>query len=117
MLVSVHSNAFGDGLRFTIPRGIASFYHEKSEASSMIAEAFQENLVQVTGWRDRGVRRGDFQILRNANMPVLFTENGFYTNREQCEYLLDPNWREHIAAVHVEAITDIEAKRPEFFQL
>ena len=116
VLVSVHSNAFGDGLRFTVPRGIESYYHESSAPGKRIAEMFQENLVQVTGWRDRGVRRGDFQILRETAMPAILTESGFYTNREQCEYLLDPAWRERIAAAHVEAITEIEEMGPQFFQ-
>ena len=116
VLVSVHSNAFGDGLRFTIPRGIASYCYEGSMAGYKIAEVFQENLVQVTGWRDRGIRRGNYHILRNTKMPAILTENGFYTNREQVEYLLDPNWREHIASAHVEAITEIETMGPSFFQ-
>lgn len=116
VLVSVHSNAYGDGLRFTVPRGIASYHFEGSEASRRIAEVFQENLVQVTGWRDRGVRLGNYQIIRTPKMPAILTENGFYTNREQCEYLLDRDWREHIASAHVEAITEIEAMGPEFFQ-
>jgi len=116
VLVSVHSNAYGDGLRFTIPRGIASFYFENSEMSRRLAEVFQENLIQKSGWRDRGVKPGNFQILRKTSMPAVLTETGFYTNREQVEYLLDPDWREHIASAHVEAITEIESKGPEFFQ-
>jgi len=116
VLVAVHSNAYGDGLRFTVPRGIETYYHETSEAGKKIAEMFQENLIQVSGWKDRGIRRGDFQILRETSMPAILTENGFYTNREQCEYLLDPDWRERIAAAHVEAIKEIEEMGPEFFQ-
>jgi N-acetylmuramoyl-L-alanine amidase len=116
VLVAVHSNAYGDGLRFTSPRGIESYYYESSEPGRRIAEVFQENLIQITGWRDRGVRRGNFQIIRESAMPAILTENGFYTNREQCEYLLDPAWRKRIAEAHVEAITEIEVMGPEFFQ-
>ena len=102
VLVTVHSNAYGDGRHFTVPRGIETYYHESSYPGKKIAEMFQENLVQVTGWRDRGVRRGDFQIIRETTMPAILSENGFYTNREQCEYLLDPDWRQRIAEAHVE---------------
>jgi N-acetylmuramoyl-L-alanine amidase len=116
VLVAVHSNAYGDGRHFTIPRGIETYYHERSTAGKRIAELFQENLVQATGWKDRGIRRGNFQIIRETSMPAIRTENGFYTNREQCEYLLDPDWRTRIAEAHVEAITEIEALGPEFFQ-
>ena len=116
VLVAVHSNAYGDGVRFTVPRGIESYYYHSSEAGRKIAEVFQENLVQVTGWRDRGVKRGDFQIIRETLMPAILTEVGFYTNREQLEYLLDPDWRMRIAEAHVEAITEIEEIGPGFFQ-
>ena len=116
VLVAVHSNAYGDGRHFTVPRGIETYYHESSNAGKRIAEVFQENLIQITGWRDRGVRRGDFQIIRATHMPAILTENGFYTNREQLEYLLDPAWRERIAEAHVEAITEIEEMGPKFFQ-
>ena len=116
VLVAVHSNAYGDGSRFTVPRGIETHYYATSEMGRRIAAVFQENLVQVTGWRDRGIRRGNFQILRDTLMPAILTENGFYTNREQLEYLLDPAWRKRIAEAHVEAITEIEAMEPEFFQ-
>ena len=44
VLVSVHSNAYGNGSSFTVPRGIASYYHEASEAGKRIARVFQENL-------------------------------------------------------------------------
>jgi len=115
VLVSVHCNAYGNFKSFTFPRGIESYYWESSEAGRRIAEVFQENLVQVTGWKDRGIRRGDLRILRESDMPAILTESGFYTNREQCEYLLDPDWRERIAEAHVEAITEIEAMGPEFF--
>ena len=117
VLVAVHSNAYGDGRHFTVPRGIGTYYYESSEAGKRIAEVFQENLIQITGWRDRGVRRGNFKILRDTAMPTIATETGFYTNREQCEYLLDPAWRERIAEAHVEAICEIETLIPEFFQL
>jgi len=116
VLVAVHSNAYGDGHHFTVPRGIETYYYESSDAGRKIAEMFQENLVQVTGWVDRGIRRGNFQIIRETAMPAILTENGFYTNREQCEYLLDPDWRTTIAEAHVEAIKEIEEMGPEFFQ-
>lgn len=116
VLVAVHSNAYGNASHFTVPRGIATYYFEGSEAGQRIAGMFQDNLVQMSGWRDRGVRHGNFQMLRETAMPAILTENGFYTNREQLEYLLDPAWRERFAGAHVEAITEIEEMGPEFFQ-
>ncbi|MCD4710393.1 MAG: N-acetylmuramoyl-L-alanine amidase [Bacteroidales bacterium] len=39
-------------------------------------------------------------MIRETAMPAILTENGFYTKREQCEYLLDPDWRIRIAEAH-----------------
>ena len=114
--VAVHSNAYGEGSYFSFPRGIETYYYPSSEAGKRIAEVFQENLVQLTGWRDRGVKGGNFQFVRDTLMPAILTENGFYTNREQLEYLLDPDWRMLIAEAHLEAITEIEKMGPKFFQ-
>jgi len=117
ILVSVHSNAYGNGNRFTVPRGIETYYFESSDEGEMLAEVFQENLVQTTGWRDRGVRAERFYILKHAVMPSVLTETGFYSNREQLEYLLDSDWRIRIAEAHVEAICEIEQMGPGFFQM
>jgi len=116
ILVSVHSNAYGDGSRFTVPRGIETYYYGASPAGEMLADVFQENLVQMSGWRDRGVKADDFYILKHTNMPAIITETGFYSNREQLEYLLDPEWQIRIAEAHAEAIDEIEKMGPEFFQ-
>lgn len=116
VIVAVHSNAYGDGIRFTRPRGIETYYYETSTAGWKIAEIFQWKLVRTTGWKDRGVRRGNFQIISDSAMPAIVTECGFYTNREQLQYLLDPAWREMIAVAHVEAIQEIEEMGPGFFQ-
>ena len=116
VLVSVHSNAYGEGKQFTIPRGIETYYFESSEHSRMLADVFQENLVQVTGWRDRGIKGDRFYILRHSTMPAILTETGFYSNRDQLEDLLDPQWRIRIASAHVEAIIEIENMGPGIFQ-
>ena len=110
VLVSVHANAYGGGSRFTTPRGIETYYYDTSYAGERLASMFQENLVQVTGWRNRGIRPGRYFIIRYVDMPAVLTESGFYTNREQLEYLLDPDWRVRIAEAHVEAMG------PAFFQ-
>lgn len=115
VLVSVHSNAYGDGKKFTVPRGIETFYAESSPGSRMLAEFFQDNLVQSLGWRDRGAKTASFAILQKTNMPAILTETGFYSNREQLEYLLDPDYRIMIAEAHVEAIEEIEEMGPAFF--
>ena len=68
VLVAVHSNAHGEGRSFTFPRGIESYYYPSSEAGKRIAEVFQENLVQLTGWRARVSCYIDLDSARIFNM-------------------------------------------------
>ena len=116
VLVSVHANAYGEGSGFSSPRGIETYYQDNILAGEKLADMFQENLLQVTGWRDRGVKPGRFYILRNVDMPAVLTESGFYSNREELQYLLDPDWQIRIAEAHAEAISEIEEMGAWFFQ-
>ena len=38
-----------------------------------------------------------FYVLRNTNMPAVLTENGFYTNKEECALLMKSEIRQKIA--------------------
>ncbi|MBN2698979.1 MAG: N-acetylmuramoyl-L-alanine amidase [Bacteroidales bacterium] len=109
ILVSVHANAYGDGRDFTLPRGIETWYWYGSMSGEYLAHIFQANLVDCTGLPDRGNKPGRFYITRYAMMPAVITESGFYTNREELELMLDPDWRVRIAQAHFEAIQEVEA--------
>ncbi|HSN49666.1 MAG TPA: N-acetylmuramoyl-L-alanine amidase, partial [Bacteroidales bacterium] len=72
------------------------------------ARFFQQNLVNQLGWRDRGVKEADFYVLKNTKMPAVLTENGFYSNPEECEKLLSAEYRDDIAKAHLQAMIEIE---------
>ncbi|MFZ5939824.1 MAG: N-acetylmuramoyl-L-alanine amidase [Bacteroidota bacterium] len=105
--ISVHSNAFGNA-GFSAPRGIETFYYTGSVKGRALAEVFQKHLLAHTGWKDRKVKEAEFYVIKNSAMPAVLTENGFYTNLEECELLLDDSWREKIASAHFDAILELE---------
>lgn len=108
ILISVHSNAAGNG-GWEDADGVTVLYYPTSHAGLALAERFQAEIVAATGWRDRGVKpRGDISILKKTHMPAVLTESGFYTSREQCAQLLDDSVREMIALAHVAAIQELE---------
>ena len=73
-----------------------------------MAQHFQRNLIEATAWRDRKVKEAGFYVLKNTKMPAILTENGFYSNQEECLKLLSPEWRDKIAAAHLRAMQEIE---------
>ncbi|SDW43677.1 N-acetylmuramoyl-L-alanine amidase [Marinococcus luteus] len=70
--VSVHVNA-GGGV------GDESYWYGEHEAerSERLAEDVQEQLIEATGATDRGVKEGNFQVIRDTNIPAILAEIGF----------------------------------------
>jgi N-acetylmuramoyl-L-alanine amidase len=106
LYVSVHANAAGD--EWSNANGIESFCFHFASRSERLAKIFQSNLVTTVGWRDRGVKEADFYVLKYTKMPAVLTENGFYSNQDECRKLLSPEWRESIAKAHLLAIRETE---------
>jgi len=106
LFLSVHANAAGDN--WSSATGIETFCYRFYSKSERLAKVFQSHLVTATGWRDRGVKEANFYVLKYTRMPAVLTENGFYSNRQECEKLLSAEWRQKIARAHLEAILEIE---------
>jgi N-acetylmuramoyl-L-alanine amidase len=108
-LVSVHSNAFGDGTQFESPHGITCLYYPTSHDGQEMAKTFQTDLVSATGWQCRGIKpRDDLTLLKNTTCPAVITETGFYTNEQQCRQLMDPEIQNRIGAAHAVAIMTMD---------
>lgn len=106
LYVSVHANAAGDD--WSTASGVETFCYRFASQSERMARFFQQNLVNKLGWRDRGVKEADFYVLKNTKMPAILTENGFYSNPEECEKLLSAEYRDDIAKAHLLAMVEIE---------
>lgn len=110
--LSIHANAFGDGLQFNQAKGMCTFYYHKSRNGKKLAEILQKNLVELVSLRDRGVRSNDswanFYVLRKTNMPAILSENGFMTNYDDAVALKDSDVRQSIANAHFAMIQEVE---------
>ncbi len=107
-VVSIHGNAHRS--TWSSAEGITVLYHPASKASKAMAEVFQNRLVRQTECKDRGIRpRTNLTLLKATRMPAILSENGFYSNRDECDDMLDGYWRDGIAGAHADAIEMIES--------
>ena len=108
LFMSIHANAAGDGINWHEANGIETFYAKGSDKGKKMARIFQDNMLDICELKDRGVKEGDFYVIKKTNMPAILTECGFYTNKEEVKKLLDEEYVDRFATAHMAAILDIE---------
>jgi len=107
VLVSVHSNAFGDGMTFNSSNGTSTHYYIANTKDMDFAQVIHTNLINTTNpSSDRGIIGSDFQILREVKMCAVLCENLFMTNLEDAGILLTDEFREKTAKGIVNGILE-----------
>jgi N-acetylmuramoyl-L-alanine amidase len=111
ILISIHGNGWYEKdkngkeiKKFNSASGIETFYYN---AGKPFADVFHSELIKDIGWKNRGVKKADFYILKYSECPAILTENGFYTNKLECELMKCNEIREVIAIAHFNAIKKI----------
>ena len=74
------------------------------QESSQLADMIQQQLNQLSGTSDRGIKQAPFRVLRGANMPAVLVEVGFISNSDEERLLADPRHRQRIAESLSESI-------------
>lgn len=98
LFVSIHFNASQNPLA----KGIEVYYcggkkTERTTASRRLASLILHHLLDETESRSRGVKTGNFHVIRETQMPSVLVEGGFVTNREERIQLKDKNYLAKIA--------------------
>jgi N-acetylmuramoyl-L-alanine amidase len=88
LLVSIHNNAFPDGVNPWANSGTSTYYFHPGSAP--LAVAVQDALVGEMGLRNLGVGRGNFALVRPTWMPAVLTEGAFLMIPEQEQGLRTP---------------------------
>jgi len=102
VFVSLHQNAFPDGVDPFTDSGTSTFYfHPHAEA---LARALQAELVHEFRLRDLGVGRTNLAVLRLTWMPAALTETMFMMVPHQEAALRDPDVLERIARAHLRGL-------------
>lgn len=102
LFVSVHNNAFPDGVDPFANNGTTVFYN--APQSLGLARATQRELLRELGLRDLGIALSDLAVLRPTWMPGVLSETMFMMIPEQEAALRDPAVQERIASAHLRAI-------------
>ena len=112
ILLSIHSNAAGDGSKWMSAQGWSCYTSKGESKSDLIAECLYD--VFETEFADRKIRKdmsdGDrdweenFYVLQKSKCPAVLLENFFYDNRDECSWLLKDETKERIADAIVKGI-------------
>ena len=99
LFVSVHYNAAPS----SEAKGIEVFYYpsdknlERTKASKSLAAAILRHVLTLTHAPSRGVKAGDFAVIRETQMPAVLVEGGFLTNTQEFQQLKDPAYLKKVA--------------------
>lgn len=121
LFVSVHANAFGDGKKWEDPGKWSVWTTVGVTQSDAYGEVFYDVADEMLRPYGFGCRNGkvqgngndgpdyesNFTVLYKTWCPAVLTENMFYTNKRECEWLMTDEGRQVIANIHIEAIRRI----------
>lgn len=112
ILLSIHSNAAGDGSKWMSAQGWSCYTSKGETKSDLIAECLYDAFE--TEFAEKKIRKdmsdGDrdweenFYVLQKSECPAVLLENFFYDNRDECAWLLKNETKERIADAIVKGI-------------
>lgn len=100
LFISVHANSSGS----SAASGTETYYQR--EASKALANVMHKYLVQATGLSDRGVRYGNFHVIRETKMPAVLLEVGYLSNKKDEALLFTDALQNKVAASIVSGIKE-----------
>lgn len=113
LMVSIHANAYGYG-EWNSAKGWSCYTTKGKTNSDKVAECLYDAFEAE--FPDRKMRMdladGDrdieenFYIIKNSLCPAVLTENFFYTNREECEFMKLDTTKMRVATATMVGIID-----------
>ena len=112
ILLSIHSNAAGDGSKWMSAQGWSCYTSKGETKSDLIAECLYDAFE--TEFAEKKIRKdmsdGDrdweenFYVLQKSKCAAVLLENFFYDNQEECAWLLCEETKKRIASAAVKGI-------------
>ena len=98
LFVSIHCNSAPN----TLAEGAEVFYYKEKDqdragASKKLANYVLHYLLEQTEAASRGVKSGNFHVIRETEMPAIIVEPGFLTNYNEWTSLRSKTYLEKIA--------------------
>lgn len=102
LFISIHCN----GSINREAKGTETFCYTLGDDSEKLAACIQNQIIRHLGTVDRGVKTGNFYVLRMANCPAVLVETAFISNESDEALLADEEKRDEFAAAIARGITD-----------
>lgn len=99
IFVSIHFNSS----RSPEAEGVEIFFSDSKEdrargtASRKLADSILSRVIRRTSAASRGVKKGNFYVIRETSMPAVLVEGGFISNPEERVLLKSRDYQEKIA--------------------
>lgn len=112
IFVSIHYNSAPSAEA----EGIEVFFYQSKEdkertiKSKRLAQVVLKNILVETKAKSRGVKHGNFLVIRETNMPAILVEGGFVTNEAEMQKLKDPIYLKRLAWGIVRGIEEYAGK-------
>lgn len=103
LFLSLHCNY----ARNSTWKGIETYFYTGSAKGMALAIKCQNLLVDLNFTRNRGIKSGNFYVLRKTKMPAILVEFGFLSNRNDATYLNNENNQMLIATKVWEFIKEV----------
>lgn len=114
ILVSIHSNALGNGKDWMNAKGWSCYTTKGETMSDRLAECLYDSFER--SFPDRKIRKdmqdGDrdweenFYLIKKTRCPAVLIENFFYDNKEECHWLMQDAVKVRIAKAIEQGIKD-----------
>lgn len=110
LFVSIHYNSAPSAEA----KGVEVFYFQSNDnknkqrvaKSKRLAQLILKNVIAQTKAPSRGVKHGNYAVIRETNMPAVLIEGGFLTNEAELQQLKDPTYLKKLAWGIVKGIED-----------
>ncbi|MCH9811516.1 N-acetylmuramoyl-L-alanine amidase [bacterium] len=98
VMVSIHYNSAPNkkahGIEIFIPKAAKPWREKRSK---MLAQTVLRKLLVNTSAQSRGIKQGNFCVIRETNMPAILIECGFITNDVECRKMIKPEYQRSLA--------------------
>ncbi len=105
LMVSIHFNA----AQSKEAEGLEIFYYrdpiqQRKTSSKNLADAVMQKILDMTKAKSRGVKSGNFCVIRDTTIPAILVEGGFLTNERELEKIRQDQYLKNLAQGIVDGI-------------
>ncbi|WP_367074543.1 N-acetylmuramoyl-L-alanine amidase family protein [Paenibacillus pabuli] len=102
VFVSIHGNSVNAAPQVS---GTETFYYQR-ENSKELANIIHKKLIKALGFKDRGVKNGNYQVIRETTMSAVLLEIGFLSNKLEEEAMMSETNQNKAAQAIVDGIKE-----------